>query len=200
MTNVAVIKSGGANFTSITSCLERAGASFQVTTDPEVIQKASRVILPGVGSAQFGMEELNANGLATLIPNLKQPVLGVCLGMQLLGEYSQEGDTKCLGIMPIQTLKIRGKPGLIVPHMGWDNVLTKRHDPLFDGITSDDDFYFVHGYAMEIEDPYTLAVCDYGLPLTAAVHKNNFRGVQFHPEKSGSTGIKLIENFLRISS
>lgn len=200
MINVAIIKSGGANFTSIASCLEQAGASWQVTSDPDVIRNASHVILPGVGSAHFAMNELNNNGLAKLIPTLKQPVLGLCLGMQILGEYSEEGDVACLGIMPIQTLKIRGKPGLIVPHMGWDNIIIKRHDQLFDGISSEDDFYFVHGYAVEIQDPYTLAVCDYGLPLAASIRKDNFRGVQFHPEKSGPVGIKLIENFLRITS
>ncbi|MFI4956998.1 MAG: imidazole glycerol phosphate synthase subunit HisH [Gammaproteobacteria bacterium] len=197
MSLVAIIESGGANFTSIQSALNRVGVSSVVTRDPTQIITASHVMLPGVGAAGYGMQLLHEQGLATLIPALRQPVLGICLGQQLLCTHSEEDDADCLGIIPIGVARI--KDARIIPHMGWNNVAAVKPSALLKGITEDQDFYFVHSYAAAVSPAFTLGTCDYGTPFSAVIHKDNFYGVQFHPEKSGLAGMRVLENFVRLS-
>ena len=202
MTDVVVIDSGGANLASLEFALERLGAKAEVTTSPERIRAAPRVLLPGVGAAEDAMARLDAAGLATVISQLTQPVLGVCLGMQLLFASSEEardgGLCRCLGIIPGTVRRMSGSPSLPVPHMGWNRRTTRVADPLFEGLDDDAWFYFVHGYAAPVGD-HTLATADYGGPFSVAVRWRNFRGVQFHPERSAAAGARLLENFLRCS-
>lgn len=202
MTDVVVIDSGGANLASLRFALERLGAKAEVTSSAERIRAAPRVLLPGVGAAEDAMARLHAAGLVAVIPRLTQPVLGVCLGMQLLFAASEEardgGLCSCLGIVPGTVKRMPGTPSLPVPHMGWNRRRTQVHDPLFDGLDESEYFYFVHGYAAPPGE-YTLASCDYGGAFSAAVRWRNFRGVQFHPERSARAGARLLENFLRCS-
>jgi glutamine amidotransferase len=197
MSLVAIIESGGANFTSIQSALNCVGVESVVTCDPKKIIAASHVILPGVGAAGYGMQVLRERGLATLIPALRQPVLGICLGQQLLCTASEEDNADCLGIIPLKVSRIQD--ARIVPHMGWNHLSAIKPSPLLEGITLKDDFYFVHSYAADTSSSYTLGVCDYGKPFSAVIQCDNFYGVQFHPEKSGARGIRLLENFVRLS-
>jgi glutamine amidotransferase len=194
---IAIIESGGANFASICAALSRIGAETLVTSNPEKIKSASHVILPGVGAARYAMQLLREQGLVNMITALKQPVLGICLGQQLLCEYSEEDDTQCLGIMPMRVEKL--KQARIIPHMGWNNMDVKNNTGLLSGIRHQDDFYFVHSYAATVQSPYTLATCDYGQGFSAVIQKDNFYGIQCHPEKSGKVGMRLLENFVRLS-
>jgi glutamine amidotransferase len=197
---VVVIDSGGANLASLAFALERLGAKAEVTTSAERIRSAPRVLLPGVGAAEDAMSRLDAAGLTAVIPQLTQPVLGVCLGMQLLFEASEEardgGLCRCLGIVPGTVRRMPGTPELPVPHMGWNRCRSRHADPLFDVLDDSEYFYFVHGYAAPPGE-YTLASTDYGGEFTAAVRWRNFRGVQFHPERSARAGARLLENFLK---
>ena len=193
---VVVIDSGGANLASLGFALERLGATAMVTQDPRVITAAQRVILPGVGNATAIMSRLAARGLVDVIRGLQQPVLGICLGMQILFEHSDEGDVTTLGLMPGRIEAITPQADLTVPHMGWNTLRTLRDDPLLKGIGLDDWFYFVHGYHAPASSVATLAVVDYGKPLAAVVRRNNFCGVQFHPERSARSGARLLANFL----
>jgi imidazole glycerol-phosphate synthase subunit HisH len=197
-TDTVIIDSGGANLTSVLFSLERLNAPATVTTDPEVVKSARRVILPGVGSAGDAMKRLRAAGLAEMLPTLKQPVFGICLGMQLLFKHSEEGDVDCLGIIPDTVRKLKAEPGRPVPHMGWNNLITLRDDPLMDGVTGSDYVYFVHSYAAPVSD-VTLARTDYGTQVSAVVRRGNFWGAQFHPERSATTGSRILANFLRLS-
>jgi imidazole glycerol-phosphate synthase subunit HisH len=202
MPDVAVIDSGGANIASLLFALQRLGAPAELTVDPARIRAATHVLLPGVGAAHDTMQRLNGNGLATLIPTLTQPLLGICLGMQLLYAASAEAAaghtaTRGLGIVPDEVARLAASPELPVPHMGWNQADLLRDDPLFDGIATGAYFYFVHSFAAPVTAD-TLATCEYGGPFTAAVRHGNFRGVQFHPERSAGAGARLLANFISL--
>lgn len=193
--DVVLIDAGGTNIGSVCYALERLGANAVMTADPARIRAASHVILPGVGAADEGMRRLRESGLDGVIRNLAQPVLGVCLGMQLLLEHSEEGDTPCLGVLPGTVRKLRGSTGLRVPHMGWNGLHIERADPLLVGIGEGDYAYFVHGYAAPMSSA-TLASSTHGARFSAIVRQDNFCGMQFHPERSGFLGARLLKNFL----
>lgn len=197
--DAVIIDSGGANLASLQFALERLGAKTHVTADPAQITSAARVILPGVGSAADAMSRLRKSGVADLLPSLTQPVLGICLGMQLLFERSEEGDTTCLGILPDKVKRLQAAQGRPVPHMGWNQLSPVRgDDPILEGISADDYVYFVHSFAVPVCDA-TVASADYGIALSAIVRRGNFWGTQFHPERSAHTGARLLANFLRLS-
>jgi glutamine amidotransferase len=194
---LAIVDSGGANIASVRFALERLGVQSELTADPAIIRAADRVILPGVGSAQEGMKRLQAKGLVEVVRGLTQPVLGICLGMQLLFEASEEGNTVSLGIIPGRVALLPESPGFTVPHMGW-NTLTMRPDtPLLKGFNAATRFYFVHSFAGPV-NAFTVASCDHGTPFAAVVQRGNFSGVQFHPERSGTAGAQLLKNFLEM--
>lgn len=197
-TAVAIIDSGGANLASLRYALERLGARSIVSSDAATIASAPRVLLPGVGAAGNAMARLRAQGLDTLIPQLTVPLLGICLGMQLLFGHSAEDDTRCLGVLEGSVTRLRSQPGLPVPHMGWNTLEVQRPDPLLSGLTPGDHLYFVHSYAVPA-GPDTLAATDYGAPLSAVVRRGNFYGVQFHPERSSHAGARILRNFLDLA-
>jgi imidazole glycerol-phosphate synthase subunit HisH len=196
--DTVIIDSGGANLASLQFALERLDAHAIVSNDPQVVMQAPRVILPGVGSALDAMTRLRASGLHEVLPMLRNPVLGICLGMQLLFARSEEGPTECLGIIPDTVRRLKAEPGRPVPHMGWNQLAALRADPLLENIADNDYVYFVHGYAAPVSD-VTLAATDYGSQLSAVVRRGNFWGTQFHPERSGPTGAKFLANFLRLN-
>lgn len=191
---IALIDYGAGNIRSVQNALKRLGVESILTNRPDEIRSAEKVIFPGVGEASFAMNQLREKALDQLIPSLTQPVLGICLGMQLLCTSSEEGDTQALGIFDTAVREF--EPVLNVPHTGWNSCLIKS-SPLLDGISSHDDFYFVHSYYAEL-CANTIATCDYIQPFSAALQKDNFFGVQFHPEKSAEIGAKLIQNFLSL--
>ena len=193
-----IIDSGGANLASLQFALERLGARTHVSSDVGQIAAASRVILPGVGSARDAMQRLNAAHLAQCLPRLEQPVLGICLGMQLLYRVSAEGPTECLGVLPQAVERLQPAAGRPVPHMGWNQLAFNSSDPLLEGIVPGDYVYFVHSYAVPCSG-LTLATVHYGIELTAVVRHENFWGTQFHPERSGTTGARILANFLELS-
>jgi glutamine amidotransferase len=198
MTDVAIIANGGANIASLRFALDRLGASSQLTADVDELRRAPRVILPGVGAAADAMERLHALGLASVIPTLTQPVLGICLGMQLLFEVSEEGDTECLGILPARVTRFPDRQGFPVPHMGWNQVVPQPGSSLTRGLGDDAYVYFVHSYAAPV-GPWTEAVTDYGGEFSAIVRHANFHGAQFHPERSSRAGQRLLANFLALA-
>jgi glutamine amidotransferase len=191
-----IIDSGGANIASLRAALSRLGSDSIVTTDHGVIQRAPRVFLPGVGSAHDAMSRLRIAGLDKLIPTLKQPLLGICLGMQILFERSDEGPANALGVIPGSVDKLHFAPGLPVPHMGWNQLAPSKPDPLLDGVSSLDYVYFVHGYAVPA-CPFTVATTEYGSHFTSVARRDNFCGTQFHPERSGVVGARILANFLK---
>jgi glutamine amidotransferase len=195
-TPVAIIDSGGANIASLRAALSRLGADSAVTSDPEVIQRAARVLLPGVGSAHNAMARLRGTGLDKLIPTLRQPLLGICLGMQILFETSEEGPANGLAVIPGNVARLQFAPGLPVPHMGWNQLNQTKPDPLLDGVSSLDYVYFVHGYAVPAGN-WTVATTEYGGSFTAVARRDNFCGTQFHPERSGVVGARILANFLK---
>lgn len=191
---IAIIDYVAGNVKSVENAVRRLGFETNITSDFEEIRNAEKVIFPGVGEASTAMKYLKQKNLEKLIPTLKQPFLGICLGQQLLCDFSEEGSTKCLGIFD---LKVKEFPSTdIVPHMGWNN-LQKLQGPLFEGISEADNFYFVHSYYCEVGE-FTTSECDYILPFSATLQKDNFYGTQFHPEKSGDVGSKILENFLKL--
>ncbi|MFM8981162.1 MAG: imidazole glycerol phosphate synthase subunit HisH [Planctomycetia bacterium] len=196
---VVIIDSGGANLASLGHALARLGARSTVSGDPQVIAAAPRLLLPGVGSAAHAMERLRAQGLDTLLPPLRQPLLGICLGMQLLFEHSEEGDTRCLCVLPGRVRALASAPGRPVPHTGWNTLGQRQPDPLLEGLAEGTWLYFVHGYAAA-PGATTLATTDYGGPLAAVARLRNFHGVQFHPERSGPAGARLLANFLQVAA
>lgn len=195
MTSLAIIDSGGANIASVKFACQRLGADPVFTDDPDEVRRAERVILPGVGTAAAAMAQLEHTGLADCIRGLTQPVLGICLGMQLLFDSSAEGDTPCLGIIPGRLERLAAAPGLRIPHMGWNTARAVRDDPLLAGLEAAPWFYFVHSYAAPISD-HSLATSEHGKAFSAVVGRGNFRGVQFHPERSAADGARLLRNFL----
>lgn len=198
MTEVAIIDNGGANIASLRYALDRLGADSRLTADPEVLNAAPRVILPGVGAAADAMQRLETAGLVATIRGLRQPVLGICLGMQLLFESSEEGDTRCLGLIAGRVQRFPQRDGYPVPHMGWNQVEFAVAEPLLRGIDTGDYVYFVHGYAAPV-GPWTVATTDYGGPFSSVVRRGNFAGAQFHPERSGTAGSRLLANFLELA-
>ena len=196
--NVVIVASGGANIASLQFALERLNVPSQVSGDPDAIGAATHVILPGVGAAANAMARLRRDGLHDVIPKLRQPVLGICLGMQLLFESSDEGDTRCLGIIPGRATRFTEAPGRPVPHIGWNTVEIGRDSPLLVGIHGDDYAYFVHSYALPVTGA-TVASTDYGAPFAACVEWRNFFGAQFHPERSAAVGARILQNFLAIA-
>lgn len=191
---IAIIDYVAGNVKSVENAVQKLGFETIITSGFEEIRNAEKVIFPGVGEASTAMKYLKQKNLEKLIPTLKQPFLGICLGQQLLCDFSEEGATKCLGIFD---LKVKEFPSTdIVPHMGWNN-LQKLQGPLFEGISEADNFYFVHSYYCEVGE-FTTSECDYILPFSATLQKDNFYGTQFHPEKSGDVGSKILENFLKL--
>jgi len=202
---VAIIKYNAGNVYSVYCACRRLGCEAEITDDPEYIRTADRVIFPGVGEARAAMEYLNETGLAALIRSLKQPVLGICIGMQLLCQHSEEGDVDCLGIFDVPVERFRPEdPSLKVPQMGWNtiehfnephNLTTSRPHDLFSEVSEGDFVYYVHSYRVPLCS-YTIAQTDYAGAYSAALHKDNFWATQFHPEKSGSVGEQILRNFL----
>jgi glutamine amidotransferase len=192
---VAVVDSGGANIASVLHALRRLGAEPIFTGDPKVIRQADHVILPGVGAAGNAMDKLRDCALIETMRDLRQPVLGVCLGMQLLFESTEEGDVEMLGLIPGRVTRLTGGSGLRVPHMGWNTVTPTKNDNSLSGAL-DTWFYFVHSFAAPIGD-WTTATVNHGQTFSAAVRNRNFRGVQFHPERSSRAGAELLARFLR---
>lgn len=195
--DVVIIASGGANIASLQFALERLGEESAVSADPQRIRAASHVILPGVGAAGDAMARLRQGRLERVIPALQQPVLGICLGMQLLFEASEEGDARCLGILPGCAARFAPAAGRPVPHMGWNRLCIERTSALLDGVPPSAYVYFVHSYALGVS-PATLASCRYGEPFSACVQLRNFYGMQFHPERSAAVGARLLQNFLAL--
>jgi imidazole glycerol-phosphate synthase subunit HisH len=195
---VAIVASGGANIASLQFALQRLEVASIVSADAEQIRAASHVILPGVGAAADAMSRLRRGGLDSVISGLRQPVLGICLGMQLLYEASQEGDARCLGIIPGRAVRFAEAAGRPVPHMGWNTLEMRRPCALLEDLTDGDYAYFVHSYALGLSDA-TVASTSYGTPFSACVQWRNFYGAQFHPERSGAAGARLLKNFLAIN-
>jgi glutamine amidotransferase len=193
-----IVASGGANLASLRFALGRLGFDAPVTEDAEKIRSASHVILPGVGAARDAMRRLDAAGLTATIPKLTQPVLGICLGMQLLFSGSDEDNARCLGIIDGVARRFPGGEYLPVPQMGWNQLVLERPSALLEGSADGDYAYFLHSYALPT-GPYTRATTEYGIPFSAVVEQDNFFGTQFHPERSSKAGARLLANFLRMS-
>jgi imidazole glycerol-phosphate synthase subunit HisH len=198
MARLAIIDSGGANIASLQFAVQRLGIESDLTTDPERLKSASHVLLPGVGAAADCMARLQSAGLVDTIRELKQPMLGICVGMQLLFESSEEGDVACLGVLPGRVRRFNDRNGLPIPHMGWNQLEFKQRSPLLSNIANGDYVYFVHSYAAPVSD-LTLAATEYGDQFAAVVQRGNVYGAQFHPERSAKVGAQLIKNFLELT-
>jgi glutamine amidotransferase len=192
---LAIVKYNAGNIRSVVNAVRRLGIEPLVTDDAAELSGADRIIFPGVGEAGSAMEYLRTRGLDVAIRSVPQPVLAICLGMQLMCDRSEENDTQCLGILPY-TVKRFANDALKVPQMGW-NTIRDLASPLFEGVLEDERLYFVHSYFVESCEQ-TIAVAEYGSKFSAAIQRDNFFGVQFHPEKSGPAGAKILENFLKL--
>jgi glutamine amidotransferase len=193
---VAVVRYPAGNIRSVLFALERLGVKAEWTADPQVLHAATHVILPGVGEASTAMLHLRETGLDEVIRQLQQPVLGICLGLQLFCRHSEEGNTTCLGIFPETVKRFLPENGIKVPHMGW-NTCSQTSGLLFEGLSEDNAVYFVHSYFAGV-GPDTAAVAQHGTPFSAALQRDNFFAVQFHPEKSGPVGQRILQNFLTL--
>ena len=195
--DVVLVDGGGTNIGSVRYALQRLGFDAELSADPARIRGASHVILPGVGAAGPGMARLRDAGLVDVLRALRQPLLGVCLGMQLLFDASEEGSTRCLGLLPGTVREIPRGAGRRVPHMGWNDLKVDRADPLLDGLGAAPYAYFVHSYAAPRGEA-TVASCTYGEAFSAVVRADNVCGMQFHPERSAAVGARLLGNFLAL--
>ena len=194
---LVIIKYNAGNIQSVENALHRLDIRATITDDPDAIRSADKVIFPGVGEAETTMNYLKERNLDELISSLKQPVLGVCVGLQLLCEHSEEGDVDCIGVFPNKVRKfISTDNSLKIPHMGW-NTIHDLKTPLFTDVSENSYVYYVHSFAADISE-YTIATTDYISPFSAALHKNNFYAVQFHPEKSADVGSQIIQNFIAL--
>lgn len=196
---VVLVDAGGANIGSVRYALERLGVAAELTADAGTIAGADRVILPGVGAAAPAMARLQALGLVELLQGLRQPLLGICLGMQLLYDSSEEGEVACLGRVPGRVTRLVSIAGRRVPHMGWNRLRPTREHALLAGVADGAQAYFVHGFAAPV-GPDCLASCEHGVRFAAAVQRGNVAGTQFHPERSGPVGARILENFLRMEA
>ena len=196
---IAIIDSGGANIASVKFALERLGADSVLTNDINIIRSAEKVLLPGVGTARLAMQRLSESGLVNCIGNLEQPVLGICLGMQLLFSRSAEGDTPMLGLFDPTCTAFKPTKNRSVPHMGWNRLDFRQGHPLLAGVDNGAHVYFVHSFFAPVISQ-TVAACQYGDEFTAIVSDKNFMGCQFHPERSGPVGARILQNFLEMSS
>jgi glutamine amidotransferase len=195
---VGIISYGAGNIFSLTAALERLGIAYGMIYKEEDFEQYDRYIIPGVGHAGAAMHKLEQTGLIPKIKSLTKPVLGICVGMQLLTSYSEEGDSKLLNLFPIRTLRFKDSPDYKVPHTGWNTIFPEKENPLFKNIPSGSHFYFVHSYFIEYDTAYTLSSTNYNSQFSASIWRDNFYGVQFHPEKSGKYGETLLTNFSKI--
>lgn len=196
---IVIVNTGCANISSVKFAVERLGVTVQVSDDLAIIKRADKVFLPGVGSANAAMASIEHKNLVNCIQSLQQPVLGICLGMQLMVEKSAEslnGSTPCLNLIPGEVKRMQ-VGDLRLPHMGWNTVTPIDNTSLFKGIPAATYFYFVHSFAVALSE-FTLASCQYGMDFSAALHKDNFFGVQFHPERSSDAGAQLLKNFIEL--
>jgi imidazole glycerol-phosphate synthase subunit HisH len=196
---IVIVNTGCANISSVKFAVERLGVTVQVSDDLAIIKRADKVFLPGVGSANAAMASIEQKNLVNCIQGLQQPVLGICLGMQLMVEKSAEslnGSTPCLNLIPGEVKRMQ-VGDLRLPHMGWNTVTPLDNTSLFKGIPAATYFYFVHSFAVAVSE-FTLASCQYGMDFSAALHKDNFFGVQFHPERSSDAGAQLLKNFIEL--
>lgn len=193
---IAIIEYNAGNVQSVQYALQRLGYSAVVTAEEQALKAADKIIFPGVGHAGAAMQSIRKAGLDIIIPQLIQPLLGICVGMQLLCNYSEEGDTKCLGIVDAVVKKIDVAKGLKVPQVGW-NTIANFQSPLFDGLKEESYVYYVHSYYATITE-HCIATSGYGISYAAAIQKNNFYGVQFHTEKSAAVGDRILSNFLSL--
>ncbi len=191
---IVILKYNAGNSTSVKNAVDRLGFDSIITSDPDLIANSEKIIFPGVGQAKSAMKYLKNCGLDRILKTAKQPVLGICLGLQLLCRFTEESDTECLGVFDSIVKKFPKKDR--VPHIGWNNINNIKGE-IFKDIKKEDDFYFVHSYYAEVNSS-TVATCDYILPFSAALQKNNFFATQFHPEKSGKVGELILKNFLSL--
>ncbi len=194
-----IIYYGAGNIFSLTAALDRLKIGYGMIHKAEDFEKYDRYIIPGVGHAGSAMKKLEQTGLIPLIRQLEKPVLGICVGMQLLTSHSEEGDSKLTDIIPLTTKLFDRALDIKVPHTGWNRVSQKKGNILFTGIRPETHFYFVHSYFIEFNPKFTTALAEYGIKFSAVIQKNNFYGVQFHPEKSGVAGEQLLNNFVHLA-
>lgn len=195
---IAIIDYKAGNIRSVENALKRLGADYSLTSDPDVIKRADHVILPGVGEASSAMASLTSTGLIPVIKSLTCPVLGICIGMQLMCSFSEEGDTECLGIFSPAVCRFPEVPGVKIPHTGWDTVSDLK-GPLFRNIPEKSFVYYVHSYCPAVAAEQTVAVTEYsGVRFSGALQRDNFFGTQFHPEKSGPVGAEILRNFIEM--
>lgn len=195
---IGIVNYGAGNIFSLTAALDRLNLSYGMMNTETDFDLYDKIIIPGVGHAGTAMKKLEDTGLVPKIKSLTKPVLGICVGMQLLTDFSEEGSAEMLGIIPVKTLKFKEEICKKVPHMGWNQISNQAENLLFKGIEDQTYFYFVHSYFIENNPKFTVALCTYGINFAASIQKNNFYGVQFHPEKSGESGEMLLRNFAHL--